>query len=129
MLIGSFWKVFLWLVAVTLLSLMPADNVRDSQLFSFPYLDKIVHFIMYAILSFLLYQAILRFHGISERIRVLVITIIITVVYGGLMELVQLKYIPSRLGDLLDLASNAAGCICGILLFESYYRLRRSARS
>lgn len=118
MMVRSFWRTFLWLIAITLLSCIPEQDIAQSPFFNIPHLDKIIHFIMYLFLSFLLMQALFRFRPSGKHISFIIITSIVSFAYGGLMELVQSWFITSREGDIIDAAFNCAGVIAGIIIYE-----------
>jgi VanZ family protein len=118
MMVRSFWRVFLWLIAITLLSCIPEQDIVQSPLFNIPQLDKILHFIMYSFLSFLLMQALFRFRPSGKHISFIIIAGTVSFAYGGLMELVQSWLTTSREGDIIDAAFNCAGVIAGIIIYE-----------
>jgi VanZ family protein len=118
MMVRSFWRVFLCVIIITLLSCIHEPDVKQSSFFNIPYLDKIFHFIMYAFLSFLLMQALFRFRPSGKHIPYIITAGIISFAYGGLMELVQSWLTTSREGDVIDAAFNCAGVIAGIIIFE-----------
>ena len=118
MMVRSFWRVFLWLIAITLLSCIPEQDIVQSPIFNIPHLDKILHFIMYSFLSFLLMQALFRFRPSGKHISFIIIASTVSFAYGGLMELVQSWLTTSRKGDIIDEAFNCAGVIAGIIIYE-----------
>lgn len=98
------------LAAITILSLLPLKELPPV-----PGTDKTHHFIAYALLMF---PAALRK---PKRWWLLCIGFI---AYSGIIELVQ-PYV-NRYGEWLDMAANAAGVVCGMLVAIGVNRLFRS---
>jgi len=119
MLLRSFWKTAIWVVIITTLSLIPSGG-DDIPFIAIPHFDKAVHFIFYGVFSFLLLQGLDLYKPDFGIARLIFLTILIAVVYGGLMELVQLVAVPTRHGDLFDLLSNAGGCVFGVVFYRIY---------
>ncbi len=88
------------LIAVTILSLFPLDNLPEV-----PGTDKTHHLIAYAVLAF---PAALR------KPNKWIFIIIFFIFYGGLIELIQ-PYV-NRYGEWLDMLANASGVFCGVIL-------------
>lgn len=75
-----------------------------------PYFDKIIHIILFALLYMLLIQAL---SPVSKRGRVQVAVLVI--LYGILIEFVQLYFIPFRSFEIVDILADSAGVGLGIL--------------
>ena len=100
--IKKHWGFFtlVTLAAITLLSLWPAEKLP-----SVPGTDKSHHFIAYALLML---PAALR------RPRYWIAYGFIFVAWSGAIELIQ-PYV-NRYGEWMDMAANATGVICGVIL-------------
>jgi len=126
MIFKTFWKPVSWAVLISILSIMPTDGI-DNQMWSFiPHQDKIMHFIFYGIFSFLLIRAFLSYFRKNRSVWMLaLITFLIIVLYGIIIEIIQDRLTSSRQGDIMDMVSNLAGCIVGIflVLFVPFFRV------
>jgi len=126
MIFKIFWKPVSWAVLISILSIMPTDGI-ESHLWSFiPHQDKIMHFIFYGIFSFLLIRALLSYFGKNKSDWILaLITLLIIVLYGLIIEIIQDRLISSRQGDIMDMFANLAGCVVGIILvlFVPFFRV------
>ena len=102
--IKSYWIVLTLIILgiITTLSLWPLDALP-----SVPGSDKTHHFIAYAALMF---PTALRKPQHWQAISLLFIA------YSGMIELLQ-PYV-NRYGEWLDMAANATGVICGLLIAE-----------
>lgn len=118
-----FLKKFLYSIILTLLifgvSIMKSDNVLPSYLFGIEHLDKIVHLFMY----FTLTSAILLEGYISKTITIRMsnlMILIFTILYGGILELIQGTSNNGRSFDFFDIMANSIGTICAYLIFVFY---------
>ncbi len=99
----------LWWIALTLGSLIKVS--KDIKLPSFGF-DKIVHFVLYMVLAFLLGSALMN--GRSGKLSAILITAGATILYGSFIELVQPLF--GRGMDSGDLIANIIGSVTGITL-------------
>jgi VanZ family protein len=91
-----------YLLLVTIASLLPSKDVPEVTIF--PYFDKLVHFSMYALFSFLVLWAWPeKFTGMKQ-----IIPFLLVLSYGFLMEVLQ-RY--SNLGRSFDLKDELANCL------------------
>lgn len=97
-----FW---LWLIIITLLSLAPVD-VGSTLLF--PHQDKLVHFIFYLGMSWFLGRS-----GYLKGNNHLLKVLILTILYGILMESLQAVMGNGRHFDTFDIIANIIGALVG----------------
>jgi len=95
-------SLWVWMLAIFVQSSFPAITGGPP---SFPHFDKVMHFLIYAILGGL---TVLRFSGFY-------FPFILGSAFGLSDEIHQL-FVPSRSFDLLDLAADIVGVIAGILV-------------
>jgi glycopeptide antibiotics resistance protein len=92
----------IYLLIVTIMSLLPSRDIPEVTLF--PNFDKLVHFSMYALFSFLMLWAWPeKFTGKKQ-----ILPFLMVVAYGFLMEALQ-RY--SNLGRTFDLFDELANCL------------------
>ena len=94
---------------------MPTPNSFDNVLFEdIPYLDKIVHFLMYAgLMSVIILE---NRKSITGKLKLFTIALI-PFTYGLLMEILQLTVTSSRSANIYDVIFNSAGIITSALLW------------
>ena len=88
---------------------------------SFPFLDKVVHFILFFIQSIFITNTIYEYRNRNNRI-LLIVSIIFLLLLGVIIEIQQI-YLPYRTFEIMDLISNFAGVLCGsffIIYFRKY---------
>ncbi len=91
-------------------------------------MDKVVHILMYATFAFLCiwgYRKQFVSNGKDYQKRALRLTILISIAYGGLTELMQEFLVPTRTGDWFDFLSDALGTLLGVLVFYLFYRNKK----
>jgi len=129
MIIKMFWKPICWALLISILSIMPANDFDSQKWLALPYQDKILHFIFYGIFSFLLLRSLLSYFNKSKPIWLLaLVTFIIILFYGAIIEIIQDRFTASRQGDIMDLIFNLAGCLTGVLLVLLLPFFRSSSR-
>jgi VanZ family protein len=82
-----------------------------------PYGDKIVHFIEYAILSFLFSRALILDRTNVDGRRLRFLAIILTAIYGVTDEFHQ-SFTPGRSSDFIDLVFNCLGAVASQAYLE-----------
>lgn len=114
-----------WAVLVAVAMLSPGDAVpRWSDELWFgrwldPLADKVVHFVLFAVLTLL---AVRSFRALDPRgpapllaSRPILAAVLVSIAYGGLAELAQLRF-TARSAELADFAADAAGALCAAAL-------------
>lgn len=96
---------------------LPAENSFISTL----KVDKIVHIVVFFTLSYtLLFYFKKSDKKNLKRKRIQILAVIITIIYGILLEFYQKIYVPSRSFDIADMLADAVGVIFGLLFFYFY---------
>jgi len=83
-------------------------------------LDKIVHLLMYATLTFVLVLEATRKNNIGYYLLV----ILFPILYGGLLEIIQHYFCPSRTGDWFDFLANTIGVLIGYLAARQFLKIK-----
>ena len=82
--------------------------------------DKIVHALMFSCLAFSIlfgYRKEYRERNKTYRVKIQLITFIITITFGALTELLQMYVFVGRYGSMYDFFADVIGCVLGIFLF------------
>ena len=85
--------------------------------------DKIVHLILFAIFSFISlwgYRELLFNIDYPHRKRLFITISLISILYGGLTELLQKYLFINRYGSLYDFMADTIGCLIGIIFFSFF---------
>ena len=60
--------------------------------------------------------------GKAYQKRALLLTLVISIAYGGLTELMQEFIVPNRTGDWKDFLADSLGTLLGVAIFYLFYR-------
>ena len=108
------YLIIIWIIVVFILSSIPGSDIPKISRFKIPHLDKIVHFIMYFTLQFLvLTEYYKNYKNKYLFTKVLLLTLLLSISYGLIMELLQEYLFISRTASLYDFLANSAGAIFG----------------
>lgn len=91
-------------------------------------LDKVVHALMYAGFAFAClwgYRKQFVSNGLVYRRKAIVLTLIISIAYGGLTELMQEYLVKSRTGDWFDFLADSIGAGLGVLVFYIFFHRKK----
>ena len=96
------------------LSLASSDTFENVALTNIPFIDKIVHFLMYfGLMSVIIFENRKSVTTIPQAFLVALIPF----VYGILMEILQTTLTVTRVADLYDVVFNSAGVLASLLLW------------
>ena len=111
------YLIIIWIIIIFILSSIPGNDIPKLNRFKIPHLDKIVHFIMYFTLQLLILVEYYKNHTQKYSfIKVLFVSIMFSVAYGVVMELLQSLIFISRTGSFYDVLANSTGAVIGSLL-------------
>ncbi len=114
----------LWGILIAVLSLIPGGP-GNLNIFGIPYFDKIGHFGMYSIWTFLIFIAFSGHHGIQLK-KAFWLTFIIGTIVGILFEYAQFEMRLGRMFEYNDMIANGLGSLTGALcgLYYIHFRMR-----
>jgi VanZ family protein len=101
----------LWGLVILVLSLMPGGK-GNMMLFGIPHFDKVGHFGMYAIWTFLFFMALKRSPGLTGK-RSFWISLLVGTLTGVVLEFGQYFMAQGRSFELADMVANAVGAVVG----------------
>jgi VanZ family protein len=105
-------------VFVAYLLWSPADEFSPfSFLNRIPYFDKITHAFLFGVLLILMFFALHpQQKSRGRRLKMLLVSGLVSLIYGILTEIVQESMHNGRKGDMWDLAADLLGIVCGIFV-------------
>lgn len=113
----KYWKPILVSLFILYGSVTSSNNLNTISFLNFPYSDKLLHFSLYLVLSIFLYASLLKNTNYTKKINI-IISFIMVVSYGILMEVFQLSFTSTRSAEILDVIANSFGCFVGILIYK-----------
>ena len=112
----KYWKPIIIAIIILYGSITSSNNLSKITFLKIEHIDKLIHFTLYFILSISFLTSLHR----NTRIKILnqkVITLIVVISYGLLMEVFQYYFTNDRSAEILDIFANTFGCILGIITF------------
>ncbi len=106
----------IWFTISCYLLAVPGDELPDTGFFDIPFFDKIVHFGMFFLLTFLFcYPYTLYYKSFSLWKKSAYKIAFIAICYGIAMEYVQKYFVMGRSFDLIDIVFDTLGCVSGVI--------------
>lgn len=120
---GSKKIICYWLPALIycLLIFIQSSYPSPESIFVFPYIDKVAHFVVYAILGVLFFRAF-RTWRFKEKINMVILLSILLSSLYGLSDEIHQSFLPYRDADIIDFFADVAGSVCGVYIFSTGYR-------
>lgn len=111
-----------WLILCTILFTLPASAFPSEKWYTkIPLFDKWVHIGLISILSFLFCWGIYKRKNNAEKnYRNFILTGVICLAYGIMIEFIQRYFIPNRSFDIGDIAADGVGALLGV-----FYSVKR----
>lgn len=124
--IKPFLFFLIMLAAITYGSLSPGGTVQKLQIFQLENSDKIMHAIMYYLLTLSLVYGMVKKTGLFNNWKVYAVVVVAPVTYGLLMEVLQYLLTQDRQAEPGDFIANLIGT--GVAFFSAffYYSLKRT---
>lgn len=110
--IKQYYKSIIIGLLITWLSLSGSKTMVPGRMLDIPYIDKIGHFAMYAFFSAILLLDSCRWQLNRSFIYPL---ILIPLIFGAIMEIMQMTLTTSRKAETFDLLANVGGVLTGLL--------------
>lgn len=119
-LIGYKFSIILAMI-IALLSLIPGSSMPETPLFSVTALDKIAHFSLYALLSFV---ALLESRCQPCCPRYHMVLLLVIFLLSTVIEVLQATVIATRSAEWFDLLANFTGTGTGYVAFRCFKSIR-----
>lgn len=113
------------LLLVTYGSLGSGEEAAKMNVLKFPNSDKVIHGLMYFLLTGSLIYLMVKQYGAFKHWKVYVITLASPILYGLLMEVLQFYLASDRSAEFGDFLANTIGTGTAFLLALTYYNLHR----
>jgi len=118
----SFLPAVIWFIISVVLLALPGNDLPHTDFFDIPFFDKYVHFGMFLLLTVLFCYPLVTSGLDKPAIRSTFIKItVLAILYGIIMEYVQLYLVYGRSFDVVDIVFDAAGSVVGYIAITMYY--------
>ena len=87
--------------------------------------DKVIHLIVFGMLSYSMlwgYRKKILSHDVRYIKKSFLLTLLLSVSYGALTELMQKYVFINRFGSIYDFITDAIGCVLGAIVFFLYFK-------
>jgi VanZ family protein len=111
--IKQYYKSIIIALLIIWLSLSGSKTMVPGRMLDIPYIDKMGHFAMYAFFSAVLLLDSCRWQLNRSFIYPLML---IPLLFGAMMEIMQMTLTTSRRAETFDLLANIGGVLAGLLL-------------
>ena len=109
------------MVFITVLCLISFDDIDDTGI-DVPNMDKAVHFVFYFVAAFLgACFARERRHSFMALQAVLLRVVAILVIYGIIIEVLQLEFTTTRSAEVTDVLANTLGALSGAAAVKLFF--------
>ncbi|MCX8020869.1 MAG: VanZ family protein [Chitinophagaceae bacterium] len=118
----SFISAALWLMAVTVLLILPGSAIPSNNWFEKIRMDLWVHFFLFGILVHLWNRYVYHLKNTSGKLKVIFLQIAVAAfIYGIIMECVQHFFVTNRSFDVADIAADGLGSFSGLMVSRKSY--------
>src|SRR4051812_33668667 len=117
------YPALLWALFIFILCTLPGKNIPHLKFLDWLKPDKIVHFVLWGALSFLLVRGFSQQHTfvyVSEHAKMY--AIIFSCLYGVVIELLQTYIFTYRSGEVYDAIADAVGAFIGVWFYLFWMR-------
>lgn len=104
----------LWALFILVLCGIPGNKIPELTFWQWLKPDKIVHVLIFGVQSYLLIKAF-QSDTVTPQLRnhAVLLSLLITISYGAVTELLQTYVFINRYGDVRDAFANALGAVAG----------------
>ena len=110
----------LWALLILVLCAIPGRDLPKISALELLNFDKFVHALLFLVLILLTVSGLKRQDSFTLLHRSpKMISLILCVAYGGLLEIMQGELFSERTADIFDFTANSFGCTIGIMGFDT----------
>ncbi|WP_121964923.1 VanZ family protein [Myroides sp. N17-2] len=115
----------LWTGAVLAACLLSSEAIAKAPRFDIPYKDKVAHFTFYFVFSIIWFVYSVKSMPNKSRIWLSILIFTIASVMGGIVEMLQYFFSPTRSAEWADELANCLGSLFGVLLCLTLFKRKK----
>ncbi len=105
------------LILYCLLIYIQSANPSPKQIPSFPFVDKVLHFVAYGIMGILFYRAYQTLR-IKDHMQMLILLSVVSASLYGVSDEIHQSFVPFRNAEIADVVADFFGAVCGVYLYH-----------
>ena len=107
-----------WAIFILIICGIPGDKIPEMTFWQWLKPDKIVHLLIFGLLCFLMIRSFLALNtGSFFYKNAKMLSLLLTIFYGVLVEILQATVFIHRSGDVRDAIANSIGAFVGLWIF------------
>jgi VanZ family protein len=112
----KYWKSIIWAIIIAIGLFTSGDKLPKHRFFDFEQMDKVLHLLIFGFLQFLILFDIYQNNVIITR-KHIIFSLVISIGYGILTEIIQYVLISKREGSIFDLFADITGIMLSMAFF------------
>jgi VanZ family protein len=118
----AYWfPIFVYCLLIFIQSSRPSPDITPH----WPYVDKVLHFSAYALLSALFLRAFNTTRIKNNLKLIFILSVLLSSLYGISDEIHQ-SFVPYRTADAMDVLADILGSIAGVYLYQKTLSISQS---
>jgi len=118
------WRSITWAIFILVLCGIPGNEINKVKFIDIPQFDKFVHFFFYFVFTLLLIsENNTQKHYRKVTVNAILIAAVISLSYGGLIEILQKEVFIKRSGDIMDMIANTIGFLIAAISYRQVNRI------
>lgn len=118
--VKKYWKSIFWNLFVIIISLIPSKQIPETKIGLIPHFDKVIHFIMYAVLTFFILWENKRAKKESTKTILLIFIMLYGIFLGFFLEILQNSFLIGRNFDIFDVIANTLGVLTIVVFYKMF---------
>lgn len=110
---NSYWPGLLWTMAIFILLILPGNSFPQSNWYEAIHLDKWIHIFLFSFFI-ILWSAFFSQLPAAEQKGKLIKLLLAGILFGTMMEFIQLFWVKGRSFEIPDILADSAGCFIGM---------------
>jgi glycopeptide antibiotics resistance protein len=123
------WPALAWAVVILILCGFPGEKLPKLTFLQWLKPDKIAHLVLFGIQSYLLMRGFEKQNEYSFLMKNAVLSaIVLSVLFGCLVEVMQDTVFIQRSGDIRDAIANSLGALAGWWFYRKNFKVKTMIR-
>lgn len=117
-----FWLALFWTALIIFVCLIKSSDIPQIDL---PYLDKVLHACMHFVFTLLWFFYFKKRIGNLTNFKLLLVSLVLSVLFGIVIELMQKFFTVTRNADFFDVIANLCGASLAVVLIVNLNKYTR----